>query len=118
MTVIRLIATDLDDTLLDASAKLTDLATLPDSVGAARPKPTPTPSPAPLPALREGEHYALVTATTLNLRERPTTASRAIDQLPKGRRLIVSSEPDADGWVSIHTGEVEGFVKVEYLERE
>ena len=65
----------------------------------------------------EGERYAVVTANSLNVRERPTTSSRAIDQLPKGRKIIVSSEPDADGWVSIHTGEVEGFVKVEYLER-
>ena len=96
---------------------LTDLAALPDSVGAARPVPTPTPTPKPLPALKSGEYYAVVTATMLNVRERPTTAARAIDQLPKGRRLIVSSEPDADGWVSIHTGEVEGFVKVEYLEK-
>ena len=34
----------------------------------------------------------------------------------KGRKVIVSGEPDADGWVPIHTAELEGFVKVEYLD--
>lgn len=97
---------------------LTDLAALPDSVGAARPKPTPTPTPAPLPPLGDGERYATVTATSLNLRQQPTTASMAIDQLTKGRRVIVSGEPDADGWVPVHTAELEGFVKAEYLEIE
>ena len=95
---------------------LSDLEALPDSVGAARPRPTATPTPAPLPALKAGEHIARVTATTLNVRERPTTAARAIDQLARGREVIVSSEPDADGWVSIRTAELEGYVKAEYLE--
>ena len=27
-------------------------------------------------------------------------------------------EPDADGWVPVHTAELEGFVKAEYLEIE
>ena len=97
---------------------LTDLKALPAGVGAARPKPTPAPTPAPLPELEEGEHYAVVTATMLNLRQRPTTASMAIAQLPQGRRVIVSGEADADGWVSVHTAELEGYVKEEYLERE
>lgn len=95
---------------------LTDLGPMAGGVGAARPRPTPTPSPAPLPPLKEGERYAVVTATTLNVRARPTTASQAVDQLPRGRRLIVCSEPDAEGWVSIRTGELEGYVKAEYLE--
>ena len=94
---------------------LTDLAALPDSVGAARPRPTPTPSPVPLPTPRAGEKLAEVTATTLNVRERPTTSARAVDQLPRGRQVLVSSEPDADGWVAIRTGELEGYVKAEYL---
>jgi len=96
---------------------LTDLEALPAGVGAARPKPTPAPTPAPLPALEEGEHYAVVTATMLNLRERPTTASMAIAQLAQGRRVIVSGEADENGWVAVHTAELEGFVKEEYLER-
>ena len=95
---------------------LTRLEALPGSVGAARPQPTPTPTPVPLPPLKAGEHYAKVTATSLNVRQRPTTAAPILDQLPRGRELIVSSEPDADGWVAIHTGDVEGFVKEEYLE--
>ncbi len=95
---------------------LTDLAALPEGVGAARPRPTPTPTPAPLPALKDGERYAVVNATALNVREKPTTASQALDQLMKGRKVIVSGEPDADGWVPIHTAELEGFVKTEYLD--
>ena len=97
---------------------LTDLAALPAGLGADRPKPTPAPTPAPLPELEEGEHYAVVLATSLNLRQRPTTASMAIAQLSQGRKLIVSGEADANGWVAVHTAELEGFVKEEYLGRE
>ena len=49
------------------------------------------------------------------MREQPTTASRAIAQLAKGRRLIVCGAEDADGWVPIRTAELKGFVKAEYL---
>ena len=97
---------------------LTDLDALPDSVGAARPKPTPLPTPAPLPPLEDGERYAKVTADLLNLRQQPTTASMALAQLPRGRRLIVRGEPDENGWVSVHTAELEGYVKEEYLKYE
>ena len=97
---------------------LTDLAALPESLGAARPKPTPKPTPAPLPALQKGEYYAKVTASSLNVREKPTTAARILDVLESGRRVIVSGDVDADGWVPMHTAEISGYVKVEYLERE
>ena len=98
--------------------KLTDLDALPSSVGAARPKPTARPTPAPLPALEEGEYYAKVTATSLNLREKPSTSARIVDSLASGRRLIVSGDPDDEGWVSVHTAEYSGYVKLEYLARE
>ena len=98
--------------------ELTDLAALPAGVGAARPKPTPAPTPAPLPALQSGEYYAKVTADLLNVRERPTTSSPAIDQLARGRRVIVCGEADGDGWVPIKTAELSGYVKLEYLKRE
>ena len=81
-----------------------------------------TPTPAPLPALEAGEHYATVTLTTagstLNLRQFPSTSSRVVDQLSSGRRVIVTGAPDADGWVSVRTAELEGFVKAEYLTEE
>ena len=96
--------------------QLTDLAALPAGVGASRPKPTPLPTPAPLPPLEEGEHYATVTATMLNLRQRPTTASMALAQLAKGRQVIVCGEADENGWVAVRTAELEGYVKEEYLE--
>ena len=98
--------------------ELTDLAALPAGVGAARPKPTPAPTPAPLPALQSGEYYAKVTADLLNVRERPTTASPAITQLARGRRVIVCGAADGDGWVPIKTAELSGYVKLEYLKRE
>ena len=99
-------------------AALSDLAALPKGVGAARLRPTPTPTPAPLPALKDGERYAVVTATSLNLRQQPTTASMALDQLAMGRRVIVCGEADDDGWVRIRTAELDGFVKAEYLKLE
>ena len=99
---------------------LTDLDAM--GGGAPRPQPTATPTPAPLPALEAGEHYATVTLTTagstLNLRQFPSTSSRVVDQLSSGRRVIVTGAPDADGWVSVRTAELEGFVKAEYLTEE
>lgn len=90
---------------------LTALSDLPGGTGAARPDPTPK----PLPELKEGERYATVTASALNVRAQPTTDAAIVEQLAKGRKVIVASDPDADGWVRVRTGEVEGFVKGEYL---
>ena len=87
-----------------------------EPLGAARPRPSPVPTPAPLPALKENERYATVDATTLNLRQRPTTASPVEDVYEQGRRVIITGEPDADGWVPCHTAESAGFVKAEYLD--
>ena len=98
--------------------ELTALEALPEGVGAARPVPTATPTPAPLPALEAGEYYAAVTATTLNVRKEPSTSAMVLDQLDAGRRVIVSGEADADGWVPIRTAELTGYVKLEYLARE
>lgn len=97
---------------------LTELDALPRGVGSALPDPTPTPTPAPLPALEAGEYYAKVTATLLNVREKPTTSAEAIAQLAQGRRVIVRGEADADGWVPIRTAELSGYVKAEYLKKE
>ncbi|MBR1560017.1 MAG: SH3 domain-containing protein [Clostridia bacterium] len=87
-----------------------------EPIGAARPKPTPLPTPLPLPELKDGEHIGTVNATTLNLRERPTTAARVVDILDKGRQVIVTGDADADGWVPVKTAEDEGYVKEEYLD--
>lgn len=101
---------------------LTPRDELPDNVGAARPMPTPTPTPAPLPQTKSGEYYARVSLETrssfLNVRSSPTTASAIVDQLSNGQRLIVSSQPDDEGWVSIYTAEISGYVKAEYLQAE
>ena len=70
----------------------------------------------PLPPLKDGERFATVASNTLNLRENPTTAARVVEILEKHRRVIVSDDPDPDGWVPVHTGDAEGYVKAEYLE--
>jgi hypothetical protein len=92
-------------------APLTALDALPVSVGAARPDPTYRPLPEP----KAGEHYATVNATALNVRQQPTTNAAVLEQLAKGRRVVAAIESDADGWVKVHTGEVDGFAKAEYL---
>ena len=92
-------------------APLTALDALPVSVGAARPDPTYRPLPEP----NAGEHYATVNATALNVRQQPTTNAAVLEQLAKGRRVVAAAESDAEGWVKVHTGEVDGFVKAEYL---
>ncbi|MBP3409587.1 MAG: SpoIID/LytB domain-containing protein, partial [Clostridia bacterium] len=95
---------------------------LPESIGAARPDPTPTPTPAPLPALQDGEYYAKVSlgdaSSSLNMRKNPTTQSPVVTMLGNGRRVIVCSEADADGWVAIKTAEFSGYAKLEYLTKE
>ena len=101
--------------------ELKSVAALPDNVGRARPDPTPTPTPAPLPALEDGEYYAVVTlesSANLNMRSEPGTHARVVTQLEDGRRIIVSSEADADGWVAVRTAEYKGYVKLEYLTKE
>ena len=50
------------------------------------------------------------------MRERPTTSARIVDVLEKGRQLIVSGAADDDGWVPVHTAEISGYVKEEYLQ--
>lgn len=102
--------------------ELVKLADLPDSVGFARPDPTPTPTPAPLPALQAGEYYAKVAlgdaSSSLNVRSAAGTQNQVVATFSNGRRLIVCSEPDAEGWVSVKTAEVSGYVKLEYLVKE
>ena len=99
--------------------ELTELEALPVTAGFARPDPTPAPTPAPLPALEEGERYGTVAlendSSTLNVREAPSTAARILDRFADGRRVIVCSEPDAEGWVQIRTAELTGYVLATYL---
>ena len=95
---------------------LTALSEDGEALGASRPRPTPLPTQVPLPPLKEGERFATVASNTLNLRENPTTAARIVEILEKNRRVIVSDDPDPDGWVPVHTGDAEGYVKAEYLE--
>ena len=102
--------------------ELETLEALPDGIGVAYTEPTPTPTPAPLPELVGGQYYATVqlgdTSSTMNVREQPSTQSKIVATAENGRRLIVCSEPDADGWVAVMTAEFSGYAKLEYLEKE
>ena len=100
--------------------ELTELSSLPEDSALLRPEPTPKPTPAPLPALEDGEYYAVVTldSGTLNVRQNPSLGGMVLDKLEPGRRVIVCSEPDPDGWVRIRTAELDGYVKQEYLTKE
>ena len=99
--------------------ELVALEALPDSVGVARPEPTPRPTPAPLPALKDGEYYAAVklgdASSSLNMRQEPTTQAPVVTLLSNRQRVIVTSDADENGWVSVYTVEASGYVKLEYL---
>ncbi len=101
--------------------QLTPISSLPESVGAARPRPTPKPTPAPLRALSGGEYYARVkletASSTLNVREQATVSSRALGTLDNNSRVIVLSDAP-DGWLQIETAEISGFVKGDYIVKE
>ncbi len=109
------------ETISWPEVELVALEELPESIGFARARPTPTPTPAPLPALEEGEYYATVELETrsssLNVREQPSTSARIVAALDYGRRVIVC-EDAGDGWARIRTAELEGYVKLEYLQAE
>lgn len=73
-----------------------------------------------LPALKEGEHYAVVTLSaawsTLNMREAPSTDAAILTVLSHGWRVIVMEE--ADGWARVKTADAEGYVSSQYLRTE
>ena len=100
---------------------LQPLASLPSSVGYARPRPTPKPTQAPLPPLTGDEFYARVmlesAASSLNVRLEPNTSCRVVGTLSKDDRVIVTGEA-ADGWYHIKTIELEGYVKGSYIKKE
>ena len=99
---------------------LTDLAALPAGVGRSGAAPAPSPTPAPLPEPGMGETVARVVLenadSTLNVRESPSLNARVLATLTGGRRVLVSGEPDEEGWVAVRTAEFSGYVKAEYLE--
>lgn len=100
---------------------LAPLASLPASVGYARPRPTPKPTQIPLPPLTGDEYYARVVLETasssLNVRQEPNTSCRVVGTLSKNDRVIVTGEADG-GWFRIKTVELEGYVKGDYIEKE
>ena len=96
--------------------ELTPLSAVGTSV---QPVPTATPTPAPLPELGEGERYATVTlsdsGSSLNVRQEPSTQAAVVARLASGRRVIVSGEASAEGWIRVRTAEWEGYAMAQYL---
>ncbi len=105
-----------------ARPELEAIDALPEHVGTIFAAPSVLAEPAELPELLDGEHYAIVelnnVSSTLNMRSMPTMEARIVALLLDGQRLIVSSEADENGWVSVHTAEFSGYVKEEYLKDE
>ncbi len=104
-----------------AREELKEIAALSKNVGSARPMPTPKPTPAPLRALKEGEYYAKVAlgskSSTLNVRQGAGLDYAVVALLTHGDSVIVKEE-EANGWVKIETAETEGYVSLEYLEKQ
>ena len=74
---------------------------------------------APLPEAEDGERVAAVAldnaSSMLNVRAEPSAEASVLGQLKNGRQVLVSGEPDGDGWVRVRTAEWSGWCKAEYL---
>ena len=60
--------------------------------------------------------YALVTASTLNVREGKGTDTRIVAELPNNALVYQLADKDQE-WVYVESGDVRGFVYYEYLRR-
>jgi len=58
--------------------------------------------------------YAVVTASSLNLRAQPSTESEKVDSLPMGTTVEVLEEAQ-DGWYLVASGDLTGYVSGQYL---
>ena len=54
-------------------------------------------------------------SSMLNVRAEPSAEASVLGQLKNGRQVLVSGEPDGDGWVRVRTAEWSGWCKAEYL---
>ena len=74
---------------------------------------------APLPEAEDGARVAAVAldnaSSMLNVRAEPSAEASVRGQLKNGRRVLVSGEPDGDGWGRVRTAEWSGWCKAEYL---
>lgn len=57
--------------------------------------------------------YGIVTASLLNLRANPTTASQIVAQIPNGQAVSVSGLQS--GWAKVTYNGLEGYVSLDYL---
>ena len=89
------------------------------------PPATPTPRPTLMPVtaadLPEGAYLASVEGidddSSLNLRERPTTASTILMRLYKHQQLVVLESCEDPAWVKVKTDVIEGYVMLSYLQK-
>jgi len=72
-----------------------------------------------LPAPEDGEWIGVVlledAGSALNVRQSPSTGSMVLDRFENGRKVLVCSEPDENGWVKIRTAELVGYVMGSYI---
>lgn len=57
----------------------------------------------------------LTTSANLNLRSAAATNANVLRVLPRGTRVIVTSESGANAWVAVKLGDSEGFAHTDYL---
>ncbi len=69
---------------------------------------------APTPRPRPSMTVSYVTATSLNLRARPSTSSAVLTRLPRAT-TVTHLGPASKGWVRVRAGSRTGYVSVAYL---
>ena len=90
----------------------------------ATPVPTPTTTPRPTlipvetPASKKQGRLMQVDGiaedSTLNLRESPSLSAVIVRRLYKGQRVVADGKAQ-NGWIHVRVGELEGYVRTEYL---
>ena len=59
------------------------------------------------------ERFGFVTASALNVRERPNKSAKVLGKLERGQIVTISG---GTGWLYVRAGETEGWVRAEYID--
>jgi uncharacterized protein YgiM (DUF1202 family) len=88
------------------------------SIGGAHAASMATP---PAPAVSEYRTIADLEMTVsnssgyANLREKPTTASRILDKLPQGTKVVVIAKTASGKWVHVKVNDKQGYIETKLL---
>jgi uncharacterized protein YgiM (DUF1202 family) len=88
------------------------------SIGGAHAASMATP---PAPAVSEYRTIADLEMTVsnssgyANLREKPTTASRILDKLPQGTKVVVIDKTASGKWVHVKVNDKQGYIETKLL---